>query len=249
MLMTTLRVYDVMRVRWHWNAVVATAVLLLLLVVDVVFFVANLLKIAAGGYVPLLIGAALFFIMTTWRRGTDLLRARVAPLAETGGEVLAQLRAGTLTRVPGSAVFLSRLEGPVPPVVRRHVTEFKALPAKVVVLAVVFADTPRVAEADRIAIKSVHEGIWQVTVRFGFVEIPNLMAALQNAHGRGVDVDLDAVTFFVAHDEVAKSHGRSGMTKFRRLLFGFLYRNAVRAADRFALPRDRLVEVGHQVEV
>ena len=249
MLMTTLLIYDVMRVRWHWNVVVSAVVLLLLLVVDVVFFVANLLKIGAGGYVPLLIGSALFFVMTTWHRGVDLVRARVAPPAETGNEVLAQLRAGTLPRVGGSAVFLSRLEGPVPPVVRRHVTEFKALPDKVVVLAVVFAETPRVAEHDRTVIKSVHDGIWQVTVRFGFVEIPNLMAALRDARERGVDVDLDAVTFFVAHDEVAESPGRSGMWKFRRILFGFLYRNAVRAADRFALPRDRLVEVGHQVEV
>ena len=249
MLMTTLLVYDVMRERWRWNAVVSVVVLVLLLVVDVTFFVANLLKIAAGGYVPLLIGAALFFVMTTWRRGIDLVRARVAPLDETGNEVLTQLRAGTLARVAGSAVFLSRLEGPVPPVVRRHVTEFKALPDKVVVLAVVFTDTPRVAEPERIAVKSVHEGIWQVTARFGFVEIPNLMAALHDAHDRGVDVDLDAVTFFVAHDEVAGHRGHSGMTAIRRLLFGFLYRNAVRAADRFALPRERLVEVGRQVEI
>ncbi len=249
MLMTTLLIYDVMRVRWHWNAAFSIAVLVLLLVVDTVFFAANLLKIAAGGYVPLAIGAALFFLMTTWRRGTTLLGERLAPLGESRDEVLSQLRANTLPRVEGSAVFLTRLEGPVPPVVGRHVAEFKSLPKKIVVLAVVFAETPRVDEKDRVEIKSVIEGIWQVTVRFGFVEIPNLLLALQEARKRGVDVDLDEVTFFVARDEIAPHHKGSRMTTFRRVIFGFIYRNAVRAADRFALPRDRLVEVGHQVEI
>ncbi len=249
MLMTTLLIYDVMRVRWHWNAALSIAVLVLLLVVDVVFFAANLLKIAAGGYVPLAIGAALLFVMVTWRRGITLLQERLVPMTESGGEVLAQLRAGTLPRVPGSAVFLSRLEGPIPPVVGRHVVEFKSLPEKIVILAVVFTDAPRVADGDRVMVKSVLEGIWQVTVRFGFVEIPNLLLALRDARERGVDVDLDEVTFFVARDEIAPHHEGSQMTTFRRVVFGFIYRNAVRAADRFALPRDRLVEVGHQVEI
>ena len=133
--------------------------------------------------------------------------------------------------------------------VGRHVAEFKSLPRKVVILAVIFAETPRVAERDRIVIRSVLEGIWQVTVRFGFVEIPNLLLALQEARERGVDVDLDQVTFFVARDEIAPHHAGSEMTTFRRVMFGFIFRNAVRAADRFALPRDRLVEVGHQVEI
>ncbi len=250
MLMTTLLLTDVMRERWRWNAPLAAAVMLLLLVVDIVFFAANLVKIGAGGYVPLAIGAGLFFVMTTWRRGQSLVQARLAPFTERSDTVLRQLRANSLPRVAGSAVFLSRLEGPIPPVVGRHIAEFKSLPEKVVVLAVVFADTPRVAETDRIVIESVLENIWQVTVRFGFVEIPNLMTALADAKERGVDVDLDAVTFFVSRDEISPAQRHEAqMWTPRRIVFGFIYRNAVRAADRFALPRHRQVQIGRQVDI
>lgn len=249
MLMTTLLIFDVMRARWHWNLALASAVAALLLVVDLAFFAANILKIGAGGYVPLSIGIGVFTVMTTWHRGVELVRAGLAPLGERSDEVLAKLRDGSLLRVPGAAVFLSRSESPIPPIVARHVATFGSLPEKIVVLAVHFEDTPRIPPSERVIVSPVLDCLWQVRVRFGFVEIPNLMLALAEAREKGVDVDPAEVTFFAGHDDITADRRSPRMSAWRRLLFGFTYRNAVRASDRFALPREHLVEIGHQVEI
>ncbi len=249
MLMTTVLMFDIMRVRWRWGLAVAVPVIAFFGTIDLAFFVANLLKIGQGGFVPLLIGAALFTIMTTWRRGIELVRRGLAPLGERSDEVLAGLRDGTITRTKGSVVFLSRTDVAVPPLMARHVAAFQSLPERAVVLAVRFEPVPRVASAERLTVKALGDNIWQLRVAFGFVEIPNVYAALAEARGLGCDVDLEEVLFIAGHDDIAGSASAPKMFWARRLLFGFMYRNAVRSSDRFALPRDRLVEVGHQIGI
>ncbi len=249
MLMTTVLLFDVMRTRWRWSLARALPVVLAFGLVDLVFFVANLLKIGEGGYVPLLIGLVLFTIMTTWRRGVELVREGLAPLGERSDEVLASVRTGMLSRTPGSMVFLSRSDQPIPPFVARYVAQFQALPEKALVLSVRFETVPRVDAESRIRIEQLGPALWRADCRFGFVEIPNLFAALQAAKRLGCDIDLDEVLFLAGKDEIIADPKRSKMRPMRRLLFGFLYRNAVRASDRFALPRDRFIEIGHQVGV
>ena len=249
MLMTTALVYDVMRERWRWGAVPAAVVAGFFLLVDLAFFGANLLKIAAGGYVPLTIGVVLFTLMLVWHRGIGLVRDGLAPLGERVDETLSQLRAGTILRVPGSVVFLSRSESIVPPIMARYIGDFRSLPEKVVILLVRFEEEARIQGSERVTTRAVFEGIWQVTVRFGFVEVPNLSVALADAKRLGCDVDLDQVVYFAGHDDIVPQEGRPRMTLWQRVLFGLMYRNAVRASDRFALPRNRLIEIGHQVEV
>ena len=249
MLMTTVLLFDVMRTRWRWSLARALPVALVFGVVDLVFFAANLLKIRQGGYVPLLIGVVLFTVMTTWRRGVELVREGLAPLGERSDEVLASVRSGALPRTPGSVVFLSRSEGPVPPFVARYVAQFRALPEKAVVLSVRFEPVPRVDPSSRMRLEPLGPGLWRADCRFGFVEIPNLFTALQAATRLGCDIDLDEVLFMAGKDQIVADPTRSRMRPARRLLFGFLYRNAVRASDRFDLPRDRFIEIGHQVGV
>ena len=249
MLLTTMLLLDVMRTRWHWSLARALPVFAFFGCVDLVFFVANLLKIRDGGYVPLLIGLVLFTIMTTWRRGVELVRKGLAPFGERSDTVLADLRSGALPRVPGSVVFLTRSDEPVPPFVTRYTAQFHALPEKVLVLSVRFEPVPRVDGATRMAIEEIGPEIWRATCRFGFVEMPNLFAALRAAKRLGCDIDLDEVLFLAGKDEIVADPDAPKMLPARRLLFGFLYRNAVRASDRFDLPRDRFIEIGHQVGV
>ncbi len=249
MLLTTVLLLDVMRTRWRWSRAAAFPVFAFFGTVDLAFFVANLLKIADGGYVPLLIALVLFTIMTTWGRGVELVRIGLAPLGERSDVVLGDLRRGALTRVPGSMVFLSRSEAAIPPIVERHVATFQSLPERVLVLSVRFEATPRVAPDDRLTVRPLGAKIWGATARFGFVEIPNLLAVLRGAHTLGCDIDLDEVLFVAGKDDIVADPVRSKMTPMRRLLFGFLYRNAVRSSERFALPRDRFVEIGHQVGI
>ncbi|GBQ12924.1 K+ transporter [Swaminathania salitolerans LMG 21291] len=249
MLMTTLLIFDVMRARWAWPLWKALPVALFFGAIDLAFFVANLMKIGKGGYVPLLIGLFLYIVMTTWRRGTILLRAGLAPLGEGSEKLRQRLRDKTLTRTPGEAVFLSRYESALPPIVMRHAADFNCLPERVVALNVRFETVPRVAPEHRMTVKETGDGLWQINVRFGFVEVPNLYYVLSEAREKGCSVDLDKVVFVSGNDDVVKDLKRPKMFGPRRILFGFLYRNAVRASDRFTLPRERLIEVGHQVEI
>ena len=249
MLMTTALLFDVMRTRWQWSLARALPVISFFGVVDLAFFIANLLKIREGGYVPLLIGLALFTIMTTWRRGTELVGQGLAPLGERSDEVLGEARSGALSRTPGSSVFLSRSEGAIPPFVARYVAQFHSLPEKVLILSMRFEAVPRVAASERMRIEPLGPQMWRGSCRFGFMEVPNLFATLQTAKQLGCDIDLREVLFLAGRDEIVADPDRPKMVFARRLLFGFLYRNAVRASDRFDLPRDRFIEIGHQVGI
>jgi KUP system potassium uptake protein len=249
MLMTTALIFDVMRERWRWNIALAGSVAFILVLVDTSFFAANLLKIVQGGYVPLAIGFVLFTMMLVWHRGIGLIRDGLAPLGERVDEVFGKLSRDEIPRVPGSVVFLSRSESAVPPIMARYIADFRSLPEKIIVLSVKFIDQARVSASERTKTRQVFEGIWQVTVLFGFVEIPNLSQALLSAKDKGCDIDLDEVLYLAGHDDIVPNERGPRMALWQRVLFGLMYRNAVRASDRFSLPRKRLVELGHQIEV
>jgi KUP system potassium uptake protein len=249
MLMTTLLIFDVMREKWRWSLALSVPVIAFFGMIDLAFFSANLLKIAKGGYVPLMIGLFIYTIMTTWGRGIDLMRRWLASMGEQSGELLKDIHDGKVRRIPGAAVFLSRSDSPLPPLVARYVADFHSLPETVVVLNVVFEPVPRVPANERVTVKSVEKDIWQVTTHFGFVEIPNLYLVMHEVKSEGCTVDLDKVLFFASDDAIVGAPKNPTMFEPRRLLFAFLYRNAVRAPDRFTLPRARLIEIGHQVEM
>jgi KUP system potassium uptake protein len=151
--------------------------------------------------------------------------------------------------VPGTAVFLGRSGLVIPPVMRQHIAQMKALQQVVVSLTVEFRRTPRVREAERAEVIHIADGLWHVTVRFGFVEVPNLAAALASAGAKGCPLDLDDAVYFAAHDEVVRSRTQPRLAGWRRILFAFMYRNAVRVPDLFDLPADSFLEVGRQVEL
>ena len=247
MLLTTALLYNVMRDVWRWSLPLALTVSGVFVVIDIVFFAANMLKLLEGGWIPLLLGALIFAAMTTWKRGIDALRKRLVQGEETPEQFLARLEEGQIPRVPGTAVFLSRTGALVPPVLVRHVAQFKAVQETVVGLTIGFEEVPRVAQSERARVSEVAAGLWHVTVRYGFVEIPDLAKALAAARDHGCPLDLDDAIYFAAHDEVVRSESHPRLSPWRRLLFAFMYRNAVRAPDRFDLPSDRFLEIARQV--
>jgi len=129
----------------------------------------------------------------------------------------------------------------------RHVQQFGALQETVVTLTVRFEEYPRVPLAERVDVKQVAQGLWHVTVRFGFIDVPNLPSALACARDRGCPVDLDEAIYFGARDEVVRSKTPPRLAGWRRMLFGFMYRNAVHTVDRFDLPPAQFVEIGRQI--
>ena len=256
MLLTTMLLYSYLHHVARWNAAAAMAVVGGLFLVDFAFFSANLLKVAQGGYVPLLVGGLVFAVMISWRSGIEALRTVAASEVMTPDRFLRRVVADGVPRVPGTAVFLSRLREPIPPVLLSHVEQFGALQEHVVTLTVEFAEVPRVDAGARISVHRHDGDVWHVIARYGFVEIPSLPAALEAARAEGCPVVPQEAVFIGARDEVVGRRGRQGryepapaaqLPGWRRRLFGVMYRNAVHLVDRFDLPPDRFVQIGRQI--
>ena len=248
MLLTTALLYCAMTTRWNWSPALAALVSGLFLIVDLAFFAANLLKIVDGGWIPLLLGVILFTLMTSWRRGTEALRQRLGNEREEPARFVQRLLDGQIPRVPGTAVFFTRNSLPVPAIMVRHIRDFGALPRQLASVTLRFEEAPRVAAAQRVEVEQVADGFWHLTAHFGFVELPDLGAVLSQAQSQGCELDLDRAIYFGGHDEVVPApRGERLMPVWRRMLFGFMYRNGVRTVDRFHLPAERFIEVGRQV--
>ncbi len=221
----------------------------LFIVVDGAFFSANLLKVADGGWLPLLIGAVVYFVMTTWRSGIDCVRRRLEGPGEISRELLARLAAGKVPRVPGTAIFLTRLGSKIPPLLIDHVKHMGALQRRVVTLSVHFEEVPRIEDAKRCSVEHLADGIWHARVRFGFVEIPDLCRALERLPELDAEIDPQAAVYFAARDLIVRKPGRGLLAHWRLPLFSFLYRNAVKVVDRFHLPPREVVEIARQIEI
>jgi len=249
MLATTLLLYHVMRERWGWSALLAGVISGFFVTVDLVFFSANLLKIAEGGWIPLLAGLFIFTLMTTWRSGTEAIRQSLDDGIIASDVFLESLKSGQIPRLPGTAVFLTRAARAVPPIMIRHVKDFGALPRSAVSLTVVFEDVPRITDEERLQVETVAERLYHLTVHYGFIEIPDLSAALQLAHAKGCDLDLSEAIFFSSRDDVVRADDNRKLSEWRQIIFSFLYRNSVRLVDRFNLTGSRFVEVGRRIRL
>jgi KUP system potassium uptake protein len=250
MLLTTCLLYAAMRRVWHWPTAPALGVAGVFLVLDTAFFGANLLKIAEGGWLPLTLGAVIFFIMTTWRSGVDCVHDALAQPPEVAERFLSDLAAGKIPRVPGTAIFLTKFSSEkIAPLVIYHVQHMGSLHERVVMLTVHFEEIPRVSDEQRCHAEHIAEGIWHATVRFGFLEIPDLRRALANLKHLDPLIDTENGVYFAARDLIVRKPGHAALSHWRLPLFAFLYRNAVKVVDRFNLPPRNVVEIARKIEV
>jgi KUP system potassium uptake protein len=153
------------------------------------------------------------------------------------------------TRVPRTAVFLTRLSQRVPPLILEHVRQIGAIPQTFVALTVKFVDRPRVRQEDRVEWQRLGTSFWHVTLRFGFFENPAVAPTLAKACETSGHVSLEGSLYFVERDEIVGKRGASYWWRWRRTLFAFMFRNSVHAIDRFGLPADSLVEIGRRIEM
>ena len=249
MLLTTGLLFVAMIRVWRWPVIAAAPVAGLFLIVDFGFFSANLLKIADGGWLPLTIGALVFFIMLTWRAGIDAVRASQDRGSITPARFVKNLADGKIPRVDGTAIFLTRTYENVPPLLIDHVKRMGALQRNVITLTVRFEKSPRVKNDRRGTAEHVGDGLWHVTLRFGFMEIPDLCSALKCVKGLDGAIEIDHAVFFAARDVVVSDPKRSFFLRWRLPIFAFLFRNAETVVDRFYLPADAVVEVGRELEL
>ncbi len=219
-------------------------------VIDAAFFLANGIKVAYGGWYPLSVATVLMVIMSTWRRGRQLLRERLQPASEPLQTFIQRLQQEPPVRVPGIAVFLTASPPWTPPMLQHHLEYNRALQEQVILLTVQVAGVPRVPASKRLEWHSFGEGVHGVLVRYGFNQAVNVPVALRLAEEtHGIRLDLESVTYYVGRETMIPSAEKPGMALWREHLFAFLARNALSAAAYYGIPPEHVVELGIQVEL
>jgi KUP system potassium uptake protein len=249
MLMTSALLFIAMREIWNWSLLAAGSVAACFLVVDSAFFLANLTKIAEGGYVPLILAISVYGVMWIWHRGAVATSMRMHEELVPVPEFLAGLVANKVPRVPGTAVFLTRTAQDTPPVMIWHVRHNRALHEHVFVLRVEILSVPWVSSRDRIALTEVAPNFWRAEARFGFMERPHIPDLLATGKSLGCTVDVGDVTYYVGHETVVGREDGLGLPAWQERIFAVMERNAVHVSDFFSLPNDQVVEIGRQVAI
>jgi KUP system potassium uptake protein len=247
MLLTSVLLFIAMREIWGWSLVKAGAVALLFLVVDFGFFTANVTKALEGGYVPLLLAAAVYGVMQIWHRGTSAVRARVVADQVPLEEFAKTLASRGIARVPGTAVFLP--DGETLPILVWHVRENRSLHEHVLILTLIVTSSPRTKPSERIEVARVADKFWRIEARYGFMERPNVLAILDDCRTKGVEMDRDDVTFYIGHEAIIPREDRGGIPRWQEAIFAAIARNSVRITDVLKLPADRVVEIGREVAI
>jgi KUP system potassium uptake protein len=238
----------VFRRQFQWSRTVSVAVFGTLFLIDGVFFAANTLKVVEGGWVPLILGMALIALMTSWKRGRDLLLARWRQDSMPLAPFLARLpQSRSIIRVPGLAVFLTGNQDYVPTSLLHNLKHNKVLHEKVMFVTVQTTDSPEVPANERATVESLAPGIHRVMLRYGFMESPNIPRALEDL-GPESGFDPMQASYFLGR-EVLVAGMAPNLSWWRRWLFLWLARNAVPATEFFRIPSDRVVELGVRIAI
>jgi KUP system potassium uptake protein len=248
MVITAVLLHVVATTRWKWPLPLAIAVTSIFLSIDLAFFGANALKIAHGGWLPLVIGAFLFTLMTTWKRGRQIVAQRLTARAVPLEDFMARVNESHPARVPGAAVFMTAQPRGTPPALAHNLRYNKVLHEQVVTLMVTTQPVPHVAASQRVRVRPLGQGVFDVVVRYGFMEDPNIPEALVMARAVGLELPDEDITYFLGRETLIVSNA-PGMAMWRERLFVLMARNAVRATAFFRLPPERVVELGVQVEL
>ena len=245
---TTLLAILVFRHLYHWRWAAVLAAFTPLLLLDLVFFGANLLKIPDGGWVPLALGLAVFALMTTWHRGRELLFARLRQDGLPLRSFLARLPHSRTIRVPGIAVFMTGNADLVPHALLHNLKHNKALHEQVLFVTVTNHDIPAVPAGQRMEVAELSPGMLRVTLHYGFQESPNVPRDLAGLNQHGISFEPMQVSYFLGRETVVRA-AVPKMAPWRQWLFGLMSRNAMPATEFFAIPADRVVELGVQVAI
>ncbi len=248
MLVTTILTFFVIRYRWHYNLFLCIAATGFFLVIDIAFFSANMLKLFHGGWFPLLLGAFLFTMMLTWKRGRELVFENLQKHAIPLDDFLASLFISPPVRVPGTAIFLRGESDGVPHAMLHNLSHNKVLHERVVFLTVMMQEVPYVPEEDQVRVEFLGNECYQLNVTYGFKNVPDIPAALHLAQNQGLEFEMMETSFFIARQTVVANPMR-GMALWREHIFVAMSRHARGAADYYQIPSNRVIELGTKVEI
>lgn len=247
MVITTVLLLLVMRERWRWSRMVVVPIIIGFLVVDLGFFGANILKIPAGGWVPLVLGLLVFAVMTTWRTGQRLVRNAIRT------ELPIERFIGSITehpqqRVAGTAIYMYSIAGATPPALLNNLRHNEILHDTIVIVTVQTARVPHIPRARRVTVHDHGSGFFEVYLRFGFTDDPDVPETLGSIVMTDFGIDPAEVVYFLGQETIIPTE-RPGMALWREHLFALMHRNRADVVTHFHLPVERVVELGMQVEV
>ena len=246
MLLTTFLLFRMMREQWHWRLATSLAVAGALVVVDGAFVCANLTKVMEGGWVPLVAAALIFLLMSAWHSGRAALLHELEINSLPMKDFLESMV--DVTRVPGTAVYLSRRADVVPRAMLHSLKHYKVLHERNVIVHIETEQVPRIAPSDRIAIETLGPKFYRLVLRYGFMEHPDIPAALSRCVLEGERLDMMDTTFFMSRDSVRLAK-RPRMNPLIRRVFVWIYHNASDATEFFRMPPNRIVELGARIEL
>ena len=248
MAISTILFSTLARTRWEWSWPKVLGLATLFLIVDLSFFGSNALKVVHGGWVPLAIAISVFTLMTTWSSGRRIVQSLLARGSLPIDLFLADVAKRKPFRAPGTAVFMTSNPEGAPLVLLHHLRHNKTLLENVILLSILATNVPTVADEERITVTNLGEGFWRVVAKFGFMEKANVPQVLARCRGMGVIADRRDTTYFLGRERLLPT-GRARLARWRKKLYIFMSRNSRTATEYFAIPPNRVVELGAQLEM
>ncbi|MEZ5988385.1 MAG: KUP/HAK/KT family potassium transporter [Planctomycetota bacterium] len=269
MAITTVLAFVVMRQRWGWRLAVALPVVAAFLLVDIAFMGSNALKIVHGGWFPLAIGVLGYVLLSTWRRGRELLEVRLEEISIPYADLLSRIEADPPAEVAGTAIYLTSSVHDVPPMILHNIRHNKVLHERVILLTISAEPVPRIPRVRRVEVRvlgadgsgspdpeegreivPVPEGerFYRVIAHYGYMQQPDVPDILDRCAAYGLVIDPAEATFFLGRETLLATE-RPGMPLWREKLFAWLARNEVGATSAFGIPPERVVELGAQIEL
>jgi KUP system potassium uptake protein len=249
MMVDTLLTFFVIRYRWNYPLALCILATGFFLVIDLGFFSSTLLKIRDGGWFPLLIGLCMFVVMSTWRRGREILFARLRASSVPLEGFLESLFADPPQRAAGTAVFLTATPEVTPHALLHNLNHNKVLHERVVFLTVDIREEPWVSGKERVTCQKLGHGCWRVRVSYGFLDRPDITRALKQCAGAGLEIDMMETSFFLSREKIVPIAGGRAMMLWRDRLFATMARNAGSIVDFFNIPPNRVIELGSRIEI
>jgi len=248
MMIDTILAFIVVRSLWRWSWWQAGLFLAAFIVVDLAFFSANSVKILDGGWFPLVLGGAIFTLLSTWKSGRALLYQKLKQDSMPLDAFITSLGYGGPHRCEGTGIFMTTNPDGVPRAMLHNLLHNKVLHERVVLLNVVIEDVPFVPEVDRVHVQALPQGFYQMRVRYGFKDEPDIPAAMELAARQGLEFDMMQTSFFLGKETIVPHH-KPAMPLWREWLFAWMFRNAGSATEFFKIPTNRVVELGTQIEL
>ncbi|MCB0308513.1 MAG: potassium transporter Kup [Bdellovibrionales bacterium] len=248
MVITTLLLYFVASRKWKWSLFSIAIILIPFFAIDMVFLVSNMLKIVAGGWVPLSVALFIFILMTTWKRGQDLLRNTLEYEIPALEDFLQDLKEHPVSRIPGLAVYMSRSVFSTPPALMTNLEHLKVVHDEIIIVTIINLEIPYVGEQEKHFVQSLGNGFYRVVIKYGFMERPSVWTELNKVKLEELTHPLADATFFLGHQTVVKTDTKTRFT-WREKLFEWMYRNAQGAYTYFEIPPNQVMEVGSKMVI